>query len=268
MKYKIMVLDLDGTLTNSQKKISSKTKKSLINLQKKGVKLVLASGRPTQGITPLAQELSLEKYNGYILSYNGAKIINYQTGEVIYNATLPKELVPQVYNEAVKNDVGILTYDGDKIVLGNGVDRYVELESKINGIPMEEVDDFVEYVDFDVNKCLLTGDGDRMALLEKDMKGKFGDKLNIYRSEPFFLEVMPQNIDKAYSLSKLLEPLGIDREEMVCCGDGFNDLSMIKYAGLGVAMENAQPKVKEAADFVTLSNDEDGVAYVVDKFFS
>ena len=77
---------------------------------------------------------------------------------------------------------------------------------------------------------------------------------------------MPQNIDKAYSLGKLLKHLGLDRSQMIACGDGFNDLSMIKYAGLGVAMANAKEEVKEAADYITLSNDEDGIAHVIDKF--
>ena len=77
---------------------------------------------------------------------------------------------------------------------------------------------------------------------------------------------MPKGIDKAQSLDKLLKSLGYTKEELICCGDGFNDLSMIQYAGLGVAMANAQDKVKEAADFITKSNDEDGVAYVIEKF--
>ena len=89
---------------------------------------------------------------------------------------------------------------------------------------------------------------------------------NIYRSEPFFLEIMPQNIDKAYSLGKLLEKLGMTKDQMICCGDGYNDLSMIQYAGMGVAMANANEQVKEAADFITLSNDEDGVVHVIQKF--
>ena len=88
------------------------------------------------------------------------------------------------------------------------------------------------------------------------LKEEYHSLLNIYRSEPYFLEIMPQNIDKAHSLQKLLSSIGLTADEMICCGDGYNDLSMIEYAGLGVAMENAQPVIKEAANFVTRSNDE------------
>lgn len=92
------------------------------------------------------------------------------------------------------------------------------------------------------------------------------DRMGVFRSEPYFLELVPKGIDKAQSLSVLLSEIGMTREEMIAVGDGFNDLSMIKYAGLGVAMANAQPVVRENADFITLSNEEDGVAHVVRKF--
>ena len=98
------------------------------------------------------------------------------------------------------------------------------------------------------------------------LKAQYHGLLSIYRSEPFFLEIMPQNIDKATSLQKLLNSLGMTADEMICCGDGYNDVSMIEYAGLGVAMENAQPIIKESADFITRSNDEDGILHVIDLF--
>ena len=101
-----------------------------------------------------------------------------------------------------------------------------------------------------------------MPVLQK----KFHKLLSIYLSEPFFLEIMPQNIDKAHSLQKLLSSIGLTADSMICCGDGFNDISMIEYAGLGVAMENAQPIVKESADFITKSNDEDGILHVINTF--
>lgn len=127
-------------------------------------------------------------------------------------------------------------------------------------------ENFAEYVKFPVNKCLMTGKPKQLETIEKEMQAKYKD-LSIYRSEPFFLEIMPTNIDKAYSLGKLLEHLNMTKEEMICIGDGFNDLSMIQYAGLGVAMANAQEVVKKSADYVTLSNDQDGVAHVIKEFW-
>ena len=266
MAYEVLVLDIDGTLTNSKKEITEKTLEAVISAQNEGIKVVIASGRPTAGIKAIAKKLKLDEYGGYILSYNGAKITNFKTKEVIYNETLPKEMIPAIYEEAVEQKVGIVTYEGSDAIAGNGIDEYNQLEARINGIGLREVEDFPNYVRFSVNKCLLTGEPSHMAEVEKKMKERFGSFLNIYRSEDFFVEVMPQNIDKAYSLGKLLKHLGLDRSQMIACGDGFNDLSMIKYAGLGVAMANAQEVVKEAADYITLSNDEDGVAKVINKF--
>lgn len=266
MAYEVLVLDIDGTLTNSKKEISPKTLEAVITAQEEGIKVVIASGRPTPGIAEVAKKVKLEQYGGYILSFNGGKIMNAQTKEVIYNETLPREMVPSIYEEAIANHVGIITYEGNDAIAGNGIDKYNQLEARINGIGLREVADFPNYVRFPVNKCLLTGEPEHMAQVEVRMKERFGNFLNIYRSEPFFVEVMPQNIDKAYSLGRLLKHLGLDRSQMIACGDGFNDLSMIQYAGLGVAMANAQEKVKEAANYITASNEEDGVAQVIDKF--
>ena len=266
MRYEMLVLDLDGTLTNSQKKITPPTRQALIEIQQKGKKVVLASGRPTPGVVPLAKELDLKDYGSYILSLNGARITNCATGEIIYNKLLPASVIPTVYETAKEYDVDILTYSDDAIISGLGSNKYTEIESNINHLPVKEVENFVEYIDFPINKILITGEPALTEKLEKILKNKFHKFLNIYRSEPFFLEVMPQNIDKANSLQKLLNSLGLVADQMICCGDGYNDLTMIEYAGLGVAMANAQPVVKESADFITKSNDEDGVLYVINQF--
>jgi len=266
MKYKVLVLDIDGTLTNSQKIITPKTKQTLREVQQRGVKLVLASGRPTPGIIPLAEELELEKFGGFILPFNGAKIIDYQSKKSIFEQVLPMDEIPLLYRSSQEYNVPIVTYDDCSIITEKHDDQYVAIEARINKMPIKQVSSFVDTVNFQVTKCLMVGDGNHLSNVEVEMKARFGDRLNVYRSEPFFLEIMPQHIDKAYSLGKLSEHLGCTKEEMIACGDGFNDLSMIRYAGLGVAMANAQPVVKESADFITLSNDEDGVAYVAEKF--
>ena len=134
-------------------------------------------------------------------------------------------------------------------------------------MPSVTVPNFLDVINFPVPKCLIVGNPEPLAALEKKMKKDLEGKMNVFRSEPFFLELVPNGIDKARSLSVLLEELGMTREEMIAVGDGFNDLSMIQYAGLGVAMANAQEVVRQAAGYITLSNEEDGVAAVVDKFF-
>lgn len=267
MNDKILVLDIDGTLTTSEKNISPQTKQAIIDTQERGHLVMLASGRPTGGMTRYAKELELEKYGGYLLSFNGARIINCRTGEIVYQKVLPAQVIPGLYRFAKEHDLGLITYLGDSIVLGTRSDEYVEIESRINNIPVRKVDNFVEFVDFDVNKCLMTAPPEKAEEYVKILQEKYKDSLSVYRSEPFFIEIMPKNVDKAASLDRMLETVGLKREDAICCGDGYNDISMISYAGVGVAMKNAREEVKEVADYITEgTNDEDGLVDVIEKF--
>lgn len=263
---KVLVLDIDGTLTDSNKEITPETKRGIIEVLKRGHKVILASGRPTSGMRKYAKELELEDYGGYLLSFNGGRIINCRTGEIMYQKTFSRTIIPGLFRYARANDLGIVTYLGNQIILGTRTDKYIELESKINDMLIKKVDNFVNYIDFDVHKCLLTAPPEIAEVYEKELQDLYGDTLSIYRSEPFFIEVMPRNVDKATSLDYMLSSVGLTKENVICCGDGFNDLTMIQYAGIGVAMGNAQEEVKAAADFITKSNDENGIVTVIDKF--
>ena len=265
MKYKIMVFDLDGTLTNSRKEITPYTKEVLTLYQERGGTVVLASGRPAYGVIPLAKELDLAKYGGYILSFNGGRIMNCRSGEIIYEKTLHHREIQQISDLAATHDAALVTYADDCLVTETPDDLYILKEAKINHMEVKKVENLAEYVDFPVNKCLMTAHGNHLAKVEGKVKEALGTSFSIYRSEPYFLEIMPEHIDKAASLERLLNHLNKDREEMAAFGDGFNDKSMITYAGLGVAMQNAQEAIKAIADYVTLSNDNEGVAYMVNK---
>lgn len=266
MKYRLLVLDLDGTLTNKKKEITKHTRDTLLQAQEKGIKIVLASGRPTYGIMPLAKELKLDQYEGFILAYNGGQIIDCKTGELMYENVLDPEVYPYLYACAKDNGFQILSYKDEYIISENAEDQYVQHEAFLNKMPSKTVENFLEVIDFPVPKCLIVGDPQPLSLLEPVMKKELESKMNVFRSEPFFLELVPNGIDKARCLAVLLDELGMTPQEMIACGDGFNDLSMIQFAGLGVAMKNAQEPVREAADFITLSNEEDGVAHVVERF--
>ena len=233
MQYQVIVLDLDGTLTNSKKEITEPTRQALIDIQKNGKTVVLASGRPINGVAPLAKQLGLQDFGGYMLSFNGARVTRCSDGKIIYNKQIPPEMIRpicDIVRSYAEQGVDLITYTDTTIISAIAPNQYTRIESGINRMEIYQPDDF------------------------------------IYLSEPYFLEIMPQNIDKAHSLQKLLNSIGLTADSMICCGDGFNDLSMIEYAGLGVAMENAQPIIKDSADFITRSNDEDGVLHVVNLF--
>lgn len=264
--YEIIVLDLDGTLTNRDKVITPRTREALMRAQEQGKIVVLASGRPTAGVEPLARELELARFGSYILSYNGGMITNCKTGEVVFAAEIPVEANEKIIGLAEEHRVDILTYEGDEIITNNAECPYAIKESEINHLPLRQVKDMKAYVRFQVPKFLMLDDGDYLVTVEPRVKAAMGKNFSVYRSEPYFLEIMPKGIDKAQSLERLLGVLGLKREQMIACGDGYNDLTMVKYAGLGVAMENAVLPLRNAADYVTRSNNDDGVAHVVEKF--
>lgn len=263
---KIIALDIDGTLTNSKKEITKPTLDKIIEMQEKGHVVAIASGRPLPGIRRIADEIKLDVYGGYVLAFNGARIVDYKTGNVVYQACVENDIAREIYAYCRKQNIGMVTYEGDTIITGTRIDEYMSLEARLNFMPIITVEDFPSYIDFPLNKCLLTAESSVAERVEKELNERYGDKVTVFRSEPYFVEIMPKNVHKATSLEKLLAYLNMDVNALVACGDGFNDLTMIEYAGVGVAMENAQQIVKDHADYITKSNDEDGLVPVIDKF--
>lgn len=266
MKYKLLVLDLDGTLTNSKKQITPFTLATLMEAQEQGLRIVLASGRPTYGIIPLAKQLEMHRFGGFILSFNGGKIINQATNEVLYEQTLESDIIPILYKRAWDAGLTILSYNGKYILTENAEDKYVKYESFLTKMKVKETDNFLRDLHLPADKCMIVGEPEDLVPLEEKLRQEVGQQINVYRSEAFYLELVPKGIDKAASLARLLEKLAISPDEIVAVGDGYNDVSMIRYAGLGVAMANAQEPVKASANYVTpQTNDEDGVAWLVKK---
>lgn len=266
MKYKILAFDIDGTLTNQKKEITPATKSAIARAKELGTIIVIASGRPIQGIRPLAKELGLYESGGYILALNGGMVVSCQDETVIHNSKIPMEYYREIYDLAKANQVNLMTYEGDAIVSEDITNEYLEIEARINGLDKKQVHHLCEFLDYEVNKFLMLGEGSYLAEVEKKVYKALSDRMDVYRSEPFFLEVLPKNVHKGKALEKLLESLGLDREDLMAFGDGFNDLTMIEYAGMGVAMSNGNEMVKAKADLIAPSNEEDGVAQILNKF--
>lgn len=268
MQKKMLALDLDGTLVNSEKKITPRTKEALMEIQRLGHRVALVTGRAMPGVLPLVEELQLEKYDGYILLYNGGRIVRCSTGDILFEQVLPDEIVPEIFALAAELGIGMLTYNKREsgIIANRHNDQYMEKVSFIAHLDIVHYENPVEQLDGPVNKCLGTAPVEAAPQIEKIFAGRFGSRISVSRSEPYYIELTPLGVDKGGSLAKLCAILGVAREDVLACGDGFNDVSMIKYAGMGIAMANAQEPVRAAADYVTLSNEEDGVAHVIEKF--
>lgn len=260
MKYSLIALDLDGTLTNSEKQVTPLTRQALLRAQEQGARLVLASGRPTQGIEPVAECMDLAHGGGYVLPYNGGQIIEWATRRVLYEKHVPAEGVAIAHQYARTHGFALLGYVGREIVTETPADRYVQEESRINQMAVRRVDCLPESLGERPPKLLLTGEPERLVEAEGELAELLRGQMDVFRSAPFFLEIVPPGIDKAQSLTRLLALLRLQAADLLAFGDGYNDLGMLRLAGLGVAMGNAVPEVRAAADYVTGTNDADGIA--------
>jgi Cof subfamily protein (haloacid dehalogenase superfamily) len=265
MSYKMIVLDLDDTLLRDDHSISERTKLALMEAQEMGVKVVLASGRPTFGMKHIAEELSLAKYGSFILSFNGGKILNCQTYEEMFSSTLTPESVHNLYEISRREGVYIHTYVGDEIVTEDE-NPYTTIESDLTGLPISIANKFVNAVTEPVVKVLMVEAPEKLKAVESKLQVELDAEFSVMRSKPFFLEFTEKGVTKGTSLNQLIQICGINREEVIAIGDSYNDLAMIEFAGLGVAMGNAPDDIKKVANFVTDSNMNDGVAKVVEQF--
>lgn len=266
MKYKLLVLDVDGTLLNSDGVLSKRTITTLRKVQQTGIHIVLASGRPTYGLLSIARQLDFATYGGYIISYNGAQIIDARDGHILFEKRVNPEMLPYIERKATQYGFDLFTYKENQIVTTNDKNPHILREAEVNGMEILKTDNFSIDIDYWPAKCMLVSDSpDSIAELDERWKKRLYGVLDVLLSETYFLEVVAPNVNKVNTLSVLLEMLDIKTEEIIAIGDGVCDVGMIQQAALGIAMGNAVDSVKRCADAVTLSNDEDGVAVALEK---
>lgn len=264
--YRLIAVDLDGTLVRSDQTISSYTQEVLLRLQRKGIKVVIASGRPTYGTSHVANTLHLDEFGGYVMSYNGGEISNWATKEMLHAQTLDSDVLPYIYMFACEHGMPIMTYVGKEVVSEVADNDYIRYSSMRNRMPIRQVGNFLEATQgAQIVKCIIVGESEQLVSVETELQTALGQRASAYRSEPFFLEIVPQGIDKARGLEVLLQKTGIRQTELIAFGDGYNDIPMLQFAGMGIAMENANEEIKKAADMVTCNNNDDGVALALEK---
>jgi Cof subfamily protein (haloacid dehalogenase superfamily) len=262
--YKMLVLDLDDTLLRDDYSISDRNKKMLLKAQKQGVKVVLASGRPTPAMLRYAEELNLAQYDSYMISFNGGVVTSMENNEVLFETSLTIEEIHSLHDFSIENNVHIITYS-DKGVISETYSEYIDVELKLTGIPHHKVPSFKAEVTSSAVKCILLENPDYLKEVETKLKAERTD-LSVARSKPFFLEVMPHGIDKAASIDLLATKLGIKQSEVIAVGNAGNDLTMVQYAGLGIWVDNVSDDLRHHADYIVASNENDGVAEVIEKF--
>lgn len=276
MTIKAIVLDIDGTLLNTGKIISEKTKQALVAAQEEGIKVILASGRPTTGMLELAEQLEMTKYEGFLVSYNGARVTDCLTKEVLFNQAMSIE-TGQAILEHLKNFDVIPMIDKEDYLyvndvysgmldLPDGAFNIIEYEARGGNFKLSEIDDLAAFATFPINKILIAAQPEYLQKIAPALHAPFDEIVTAAFSAPFYFEFTDKGIDKAKALNTVFPEMGIHSENIIAFGDGHNDRSIIEYAGIGVAMGNAVDALKEIADDVTLSCDEDGIAAGLEKY--
>lgn len=274
MTVKLILLDVDGTLLTSRKQISPDTKSALLRAQKGGVRLALCSGRPDRGLYPLAEELRMTEHGGFFVCDNGGKVLNCQSGEVLFDQPIPVEDAKAVLEHMKRFRVMPMISRGEYMYVTDvfrhdirpelpylpEVFNVMRYEARGNGYLLCEKRDLAAFLDFPLNKILTYGDPRYLKERWREMAAPFAGRLTCGFTTPFYFEFTAKGVDKARAIRAALPPLGYLPEEMMAFGDAQNDISMLRCVGLGIAMGNAVDEVKQIAAETTAGNDEDGIA--------
>ncbi|NCN04952.1 MAG: HAD family phosphatase [Spirochaetales bacterium] len=265
MAIKLLATDMDDTLLSHDLSISPGNKEALEAAEDLGVHIVLASGRSLFSMSPYVKSLGIDTHEGYVISWNGALVTDAQTQKPLFEYFLEPSVINEAIDYCVKHDLSLQTQKDSRIFVIN-VNRYAELDvavSKMELVPSDREG----FLSMPLPKLILPGDPDALTPIENMLKPHFGDRARLFRSKPYFLEIMPPEADKGLALAHLAEILGVKQEEVMAIGDAGNDKHMIEWAGIGVAMANATEEVRKVANWVTTkTNDEDGFAEALRRF--
>ena len=262
MKYKLVATDVDGTLVNDKSVFTPRTLTAIRDAVDAGVIFAAATGRPMCA----AEELtSLTSKDMPIIIYNGATVFMSKSRKVLTHDYLDLDLAKEVHKMSIDRDIALALWADDHLWITRNC-KFTNDYRNLSYVEMTIIPDMEELRGHGISKIVWLDKPDVVAQLQTEMNEYFGDRLNCHTALPEVLEFVGPGTSKAKALAEIGKLYGIDRSEMIAVGNGFNDISMIRYAGFGVAVDNAPADVRNASDYVTLSNNDDGVADVIEKF--
>lgn len=266
LKYKLICTDLDDTLITSEAKLTERTKDAVRRYKEAGGRFCIVTGRMTPGAIPICKELSLDTETA---TYQGAVVTDLSTGEVIFKTAIENSKAVKILRYIESKGFYCQTYSGDEFWTRKAGEHTV-LYGKLSCaryretvVPLSEA---VEKEKLEPPKILIMAEPEKVPAFKEELSEKFGDDFLINTSKPFIIEIIPKTISKAKAVESIAKRRGIKREEIICVGDSENDLTMLTYAGLGVAVSNASDYVKSFVKVVAPDNNSDGVAWVIDNY--
>ena len=265
MPIKLIAMDLDGTLNNDQKQIMPKTLAKLIEVQQCGVWLALASARPSPGLFRERDILQMQRFGGILMSYNGGRITDAASGRVLFETAMDLQQAKAVLRQLEHLPVTPILDDGKQFFVTDADGYKVAYECQNNQMTCMQVDDLADFLHFPPVKILMSVQPERLKDVQERIASGLPEELSVVQTAPFYLEVIPRCIHKGQGIRDICRVLKIETSEVIAFGDAENDIPMLREAGIGVAMGNASDTVKAAADHITLSNNEDGIAAALEK---
>lgn len=260
----MIVSDLDDTLLDRQGRISPRNEEAIRRAVAKGAKVTLATGRMAKTSRKYARELALDVP---IITYHGALVEQALSGEVLYRKVIPTELAAEILEYLAKRNIYNLVFLKDE-VFAQKTNTYSEDYGKMIGFEVKETDigKLLGHETEGFEKILCIGEPEKLSLLRVELGKKYASRLYFTSSRDYYLDILHEGVNKWIALRALADQWQIRTEEIMAIGDSLNDIEMISSAGIGVAVENAIPQIKEIADYITSSNIEDGVAKAIERF--
>ena len=264
MTIRLVAMDLDDTLLRDDWTISPRVILAIQKAIAQGVKMTIATGRMTISARPYAEQLGLDIP---VITYHGAMIQQVLSEEILFRCVIPSLLATEIVEDVASRGVHAQIYLKDRVITPE-LNAWSDEYARIASVRIEEANlsTLLSQEPEGVEKILLMGEESVLDQLAPLLRHSYGEKVHITKSKPCFLEITDSSVNKGVALAALADHLGIDRSEVMAIGDSFNDLEMIIYAGLGVAMGNARQEIQDRADIVTASNEEDGVAEAIERY--
>lgn len=243
--YKLAVLDLDDTLLGPDKMIGPENAAAVRRLQREGVICILASGRRHENMVRYHRQLEL---HGPIVSSNGALVKIAETHEILTESLMPEQWAAEIVADALRRGITMNYYHADGHLLSNEKSPWMELYEERTGSHSTFDDDLNSYAGKRALKLIWIDAPERISALYEEMNAGYGDKLAIVVTDPEYLEFMAPGVNKAAGVAAAASHWGIAQAEILAFGDGNNDVEMLQWAGMGVAMSHARPSVQAAAN--------------------
>ena len=256
---RLAAFDLDGTLLNSEHNISTENCNALQQLDRNEVLVVLISGRMHRSIKPISDQIGLENP---IISYNGGMVKHATSGDVYFHMPVGMDLSRMIVNDCINQNLHLNYCLNDELFVAEK-NMWSELYETRTGVPATPVGDLRKLSGESPTKLLIIHPPEELDSLLNSFKSKYANKLYVTQTQPEYIEFMNPDVTKGRALSSLAKEVGIPLDSVVAFGDSYNDESLLKTAGYGIAMENAVAQIKACADYITTSNDENGVAKAI-----